>query len=198
MTQRRVALVGVAATLGVGLTACGGSPGMLGSGGHGAAMGDAPATDGVQNPGGSGAAASVRANVSTWLGTIVVDDGGRTLYRFDRDRARPSTSTCADACARAWPPVRWAAAPRVTGVDAGRVGRVRRPDGTWQLTIGGWPMYRYAKDIGPGDVSGQGLGGTWFATTPTGARATGARPPGTDEPGRAPDAPGGGYDTPAT
>ncbi|RKS79783.1 putative lipoprotein with Yx(FWY)xxD motif [Actinomadura pelletieri DSM 43383] len=111
------------------------------------------------------------ANV-TRLGKVVTDGDGRTLYRFDDDTARPPASTCADACAKTWPPVSASdAATRVDGVDQSLVGKVKRPDGKWQVTLAGWPLYRYAKDDGPGDVKGQGVGGTWFAASPTGKKA---------------------------
>lgn len=112
------------------------------------------------------------ANV-TKLGKVVTDGDGRTLYRFDNDTARPPASTCADACAKAWPPV-WAGAAetKVDGVEQSLVGKVRRPDGKWQVTLAGWPLYRYAKDKAPGDVKGQGVGGTWYAASPTGKKAT--------------------------
>ncbi|MFC9976763.1 hypothetical protein ACFVH6_38280 [Spirillospora sp. NPDC127200] len=106
------------------------------------------------------------------LGKVVTDGEGRTLYRFDDDTARPPASTCADACAKAWPPM-WAGEedPQVKGVDGALVGKVRRPDGKWQVTLGGWPLYKYAKDQSPGDVKGQGVGGTWFASAPDGGKA---------------------------
>lgn len=107
------------------------------------------------------------------LGKVVTDGDGMTLYRFDNDTARPPASTCADACAKAWPPV-WATqqATQVEGVQQSLVGKVKRPDGKWQVTLAGWPLYRYAKDKSPGDVKGQGVGGTWYAAAPDGKKAT--------------------------
>ena len=54
------------------------------------------------------------------------------------------------------------------------MGTVARPDEMVQLTLGGWPVYRYAKDRGPADLAGHGVGGTWFAVTPTGDKAAAA------------------------
>jgi predicted lipoprotein with Yx(FWY)xxD motif len=65
-----------------------------------------------------------------------------------------------------------------TGVDKALLGEVTRSDGTKQLTIGGWPMYRYAKDTKAGDTNGQGVGGTWYASAPDGKKATLASLPG--------------------
>ncbi|MFG1997757.1 hypothetical protein ACGFNU_01265 [Spirillospora sp. NPDC048911] len=106
------------------------------------------------------------------IGKVVTDGEGRTLYRFDKDTARPPASTCVEACAQAWPPVMAGQqAVQVKGVDESLVGKVKRADGTWQVTLGGWPLYRYAKDQSPGDVKGQAVQGTWYAAAPTGKKA---------------------------
>ncbi|MGA4838344.1 SCO0930 family lipoprotein [Streptomyces sp. G45] len=112
------------------------------------------------------------------LGEVVTDSAGFTLYRFDKDTAQPPKSNCADACAAAWPVVPAEGAKAAPGVDASLLGEVTRPDGTKQLTIDGWPMYRFAKDTKAGDAKGQGVGGTWFAAAPDGkkARPAGAAP----------------------
>jgi predicted lipoprotein with Yx(FWY)xxD motif len=107
------------------------------------------------------------------LGTVVVNDKGFTVYRFDKDKKEPPTTNCDGDCAQAWPPVMVTdpAAVQVDGIDKALLGTVTRPDGSKQLTIGGWPGYTYAKDTKPGDVNGQGVGGTWFAFTPDGKKA---------------------------
>jgi predicted lipoprotein with Yx(FWY)xxD motif len=107
------------------------------------------------------------------LGTVVTESQGLTLYRFDRDTSRPPAATCVDACAADWPPlvVDPEGALVLDGVDRAAVGMVQRPDGSSQLTIGGWPVYRYAGDTVPGATGGQGMGGTWFAVTPGGGKA---------------------------
>lgn len=57
------------------------------------------------------------------------------------------------------------------GIDAGALGEVERSDGTRQLTIAGWPVYRYAKDTKAGEAKGEGVGGTWHAVAPDGKKA---------------------------
>ncbi|MFJ8429692.1 hypothetical protein ACIQ9P_00165 [Kitasatospora sp. NPDC094019] len=119
-----------------------------------------------------GASATLRTTTDPRLGTIVTDSAGFTLYRFDKDSATPSTATCAGDCAALWPPATAdGAAPTVNGVDAKLVGTVTRADGGKQLTLAGWPLYRYAPDTNPGDTKGQGVQGVWFAVTPAGDRA---------------------------
>ncbi|WP_137991944.1 SCO0930 family lipoprotein [Streptomyces vilmorinianum] len=105
------------------------------------------------------------------LGKVVTDSEGFTLYRFDKDSSSPPRATCEGDCAKAWPVVSADGAKAPAGVDASLLGEVTRADGSKQLTLGGWPMYRYAKDTKPGDLNGQGVGGTWFAAAPDGKKA---------------------------
>ncbi|MEV8287432.1 SCO0930 family lipoprotein [Streptomyces niveus] len=105
------------------------------------------------------------------LGKVITDSEGFTLYRFDNDTAEPPKSTCSGECEKAWPIVAAGDVKAAAGTDASKIGEVTRDDGTKQLTLGGWPMYRYAKDTNPGDANGQGVGGTWFASAPDGKKA---------------------------
>ncbi|MFD8479934.1 hypothetical protein [Kitasatospora sp. NPDC059673] len=107
------------------------------------------------------------------LGTLVTDGQGFTLYRFDQDTNNPSASHCTGDCATLWPPelTTGSGAPALKGIDAKLVSTVTRPDGTHQVTLNGWPLYRYTPDTKPGQTNGQGVGGTWWATTPTGDKA---------------------------
>jgi predicted lipoprotein with Yx(FWY)xxD motif len=57
------------------------------------------------------------------------------------------------------------------GVDQAKLGKVVRPDGDVQATLGGWPLYLFIKDKVPGDVLGEGVKGTWHALSPAGKRA---------------------------
>ncbi|MGW3635716.1 SCO0930 family lipoprotein [Streptomyces sp. NPDC005122] len=115
---------------------------------------------------------------STTLGKVLTDSAGFTLYRFEKDTAEPPKSNCDGDCAKAWPAVPADGATAATGVDKALLGEVTRTDGTKQLTIGGWPMYRYAKDTKAGDTNGQGVGGIWYASAPNGKKATLAALPG--------------------
>ncbi|MET7383942.1 SCO0930 family lipoprotein [Streptomyces sp. NPDC005385] len=115
---------------------------------------------------------------SAKLGKVLTDGAGLTLYRFDKDTAEPPKSSCDGACATAWPPVPADGAEAAAGVDKSLLGEVTRADGTKQLTVAGWPMYRFAKDTKAGDTNGQGVGGTWYASAPNGKKATLADLPG--------------------
>ena len=106
------------------------------------------------------------------LGTIVTDAQGYALYRFDQDKAKPPTATCEGECAAKWPPIIVDPEGKLslTGVDQSLIGMVQRSDGTSQLTLGGWALYRYSGDT-PGTTKGQAIGNTWFAATPEGKKA---------------------------
>lgn len=105
------------------------------------------------------------------LGEVLTDSEGFTLYRFDKDTAEPPASRCEGDCAEIWPAVPARNAEAAAGTDASLIGEVTRGDGTKQLTVAGWPMYRYAQDTGSGEAKGQGVGGTWFAAAPDGKKA---------------------------
>src|SRR4051794_2801657 len=134
----------------------------------------------------SAAPAALSVQTDPALGKIVIDGKGWTVYRFDKDTVKPPTSNCDGDCATTWPPVPASDDVQLKGVSKALVGKVTRKDGTEQLTLGGWPLYRYAKDTAPGDTNGQGVGGTWFAAAPTGGKAGAAAPAVTETPAAEP------------
>ncbi|GAA3776902.1 SCO0930 family lipoprotein [Streptomyces phyllanthi] len=139
----------------------------------------AGAKEAANAPAGAGGLAQLQASspgkLSIWdndkLGKVLTDSAGFTLYRFDKDTAKPPRSSCDGDCAKTWPPVPAGDASAAVGMDASLLGEVTRADGTQQLTIAGWPMYRYVKDTQPRQANGQGVGGTWFAAAPDGTKA---------------------------
>jgi predicted lipoprotein with Yx(FWY)xxD motif len=106
------------------------------------------------------------------MGAVIEDEGGWVLYRFDRDVAKPKSKTnCDGDCAKVWPPALTNdGKPAIKGVDPKLVGTVRRADGSRQLTVAGWPLYRYLGDRKPGTWKGQNVGGTWFVIKPDGTK----------------------------
>jgi len=117
------------------------------------------------------------ATATTFIGTVMTS-GGFTLYRNTKDKAVPPTSSCLGTCTSTWPPIDAEAQPTLDGVDATLIGTAVRPDGTKQLTVGGWPVYRYIKDMLPGTVNGQGVDGVWQAVGADGKPLTsGAKAP---------------------
>ncbi|GAA1270588.1 hypothetical protein [Saccharothrix xinjiangensis] len=117
------------------------------------------------------------------MGDVVQDGDGRTLYRFDKDTAKPAKSNCEGQCAVTWPPLLSnGGEPALRGVDPALVSTVKRADGSEQVTLDGWPLYTYAKDEAPGQWKGQGVGGTWFVVQPNGKRNVECLPPGVTAP----------------
>ena len=104
------------------------------------------------------------------MGKVVTDQNGWVLYRFDADTAKPSKSNCEAKCAKVWPPAFTDGNPKLTGVDASLVGTVTRGDGSMQITLNGWPLYRYIGDKAPGKWTGQNVGGKWFVSAPDGKK----------------------------
>ncbi|MBJ7902981.1 SCO0930 family lipoprotein [Streptomyces sp. NPDC003656] len=194
---RTASLMATAASVLALTTACGQenatAPAAQNVGAAGAAA--SPSTGGYGDPGagngygadGSNASASPTAAAPAGklavakdakLGNVLTDEAGMTLYRFDKDTAKPPASTCEGDCATAWPPVPADDASAGAGVEKSALGEVTRPDGSKQLTIDGWPAYRFAKDKQAGDTKGQGVGKTWFALAPNGKKASLASLPG--------------------
>jgi predicted lipoprotein with Yx(FWY)xxD motif len=81
---------------------------------------------------------------------------------------------CTGSCAQEWPPLTVSAGqtPKLTAGEMGTIGTVKRPDGTTQVTYNGHPLYYYSADTSPGQATGQGIGGVWFAETVTGASSS--------------------------
>jgi predicted lipoprotein with Yx(FWY)xxD motif len=93
--------------------------------------------------------------------TVLTDARGRTLYWFAPDT--PSSSECTGSCAAYWPPVTGnpAAGPGV----AGRLGTIKRPGGTEQVTYNGHPLYTYIGDSARSQANGNKIdlnGGYWY------------------------------------
>ncbi len=99
--------------------------------------------------------------------TVLTNSKGLTLYWFAPDT--PTKSACYGACAAYWPPVPGPqrAGPGVTG----RLGTIRRSDGTLQATYDGHPLYTYIGDNGPGQATGNNInlnGGLWHEVLASG------------------------------
>lgn len=97
----------------------------------------------------------------------LVDGQGMSLYLFLPDGE--GHSTCYEQCADNWPPL--LAQDGITlgeGVAEELLGTTLRDDGTVQVTYGGWPLYYFAGDEGPGNVNGQGAGDVWYAVSADG------------------------------
>jgi predicted lipoprotein with Yx(FWY)xxD motif len=82
-----------------------------------------------------------------------------------------------------WPPVHAGSEdPQVEGVTA-EVGTITGTDGELQVTLEGRPVYLYAGDSAPGDVTGQGVNDVWWVVAPDGAEITETSKPGLGDDG---------------
>jgi predicted lipoprotein with Yx(FWY)xxD motif len=137
---------------------------------------DPTASAAAPQPSESAKAAPVRlttkltAKTIAKMGKVVVDQDGWVLYRFDKDTTNPVKSNCVDKCTKVWPAALTDGNPELNGVDPALVGTVTRDDGTTQITLNKWPLYRYIGDKTPGKWSGQNVGGVWFVSAPDGKK----------------------------
>ncbi len=100
-------------------------------------------------------------------GPYMVGPEGMTLYVFTRDSL--DTSVCTERCLENWPALTVESADALTTDPAipGEFGTItREDDGTTQVTYNGWPLYYWAHDEAPGDMTGEGVGGVWWIVPP--------------------------------
>ena len=126
----------------------------------------------------SAAPAAVLKIDQTSLGSVLTTAQGFTVYWFAKDTA--TNSACSGACAAAWPPV--IGMPQAaSGFNlTGKLGEIKRADGSMQATYDGHPLYLFAGDSKAGQVNGNavnGFGALWYAIkigTSTTASTTGS------------------------
>lgn len=100
----------------------------------------------------------------TAIGDVLADAKGDTLYWYAKDM-KGGPSTCTGSCLAAWPAVTGKPAAAMGVTFAGKLGSVANASGTVQATYNGYPLYRYAEDMAPGQTSGNGAGGVWHVIT---------------------------------
>jgi len=140
--------------------------------GSSAASTSSPAAAPSSSAPASGPAASGTALKTAKVGgaTVLTNAKGFTLYWFAPDTA--TSSKCNGSCATFWPPVKGPASAG-SGVT-GKLGTIKRSDGSTQATYNGHPLYTYVGDHAPGQATGNGLnvnGGVWHEVTASGDAA---------------------------
>ena len=96
--------------------------------------------------------------------TVLTTARGFTVYWFVPDT--PTRLNCDGICAGYWPPV--TGTPAAGAGIPGKLGTIKRSDGTAQLAYNGHPLYTYAGDTAPGQAFGNNLnlnGGLWHEVT---------------------------------
>jgi predicted lipoprotein with Yx(FWY)xxD motif len=104
----------------------------------------------------------LNASLSRDLGSILTASTGMTLYIFTNDT--PGVSNCIAQCLETWPAFTVDAAATLNAVPGigGTISVLQRPDGLSQVMLDNRPLYFFAGDTQPGDVTGQGVGDVWF------------------------------------
>jgi predicted lipoprotein with Yx(FWY)xxD motif len=144
--SRILTLIGLAAAL--GLAACGGSDD------SDTTASGSPADD-----------STVALSSISGAGEVLVDSVGNALYSPDEEAN--GEIRCTASCAAEWIPlaVSGSSQPTSSGDVDGQLDTVKRPDGTEQVTLDGAPLYTFADDGGPGNVTGDGFVDRFDGTT---------------------------------
>jgi predicted lipoprotein with Yx(FWY)xxD motif len=134
------------------------------------ASGPASAAQGTSNARAArGATVQLR---HTGLGTILVNAGGFTLYRFSLDSRNKDACAKVSECLRNWPALRTSGRPTAgRGLKASLLSSIPLPGGGRQVTYAGHPLYLYAAQSERGETSYVGaeqFGGIWDAVSPSG------------------------------
>jgi predicted lipoprotein with Yx(FWY)xxD motif len=179
-----VAVVVLAA---IGLAACGGSDDSNSDTNSGSA-GATPVSNGGE---------TVATKSISGTGNVLVDSSGMALYTNDQDTS--SKVACTGECVTEWVPLAAPAGGQPTSSDSavqGKLGTIKRTDGSSQVTLDGLPLYTFVDDS-PGQVTGNGdmdsFGGTDFLWTVASASGKAAPSSATTTSGSSDDSSGGGY-----
>jgi predicted lipoprotein with Yx(FWY)xxD motif len=158
----------VLTTLVVLLAACGSS-----TTGSGTAQKTTPTTRGYGSGGTTPTASSSGSHIKTATATvkgtsqtILTNNQGMTLYYRTTDM--PPSTVCSGGCASVWPPLVMSGSGVPTSATSlpGKLTVVADANGK-QVEYNGHPLYTYSGDTGPGQTTGEGVGGIWHVCTPS-------------------------------
>jgi len=107
---------------------------------------------------------TVRLAADGTFGSVLTNSEGFTLYFFAPDSK--GDANCLDGCAAVWPAFNTSELTLDAGLETTDFGSITRTDGQEQTTYKGWPLYTFSNDATPGDINGDGAGGTWFVAKP--------------------------------
>ena len=182
--RRSILVLASVAVLAIALAACGSS--------NSSTTSTSAATTGAA----SGATVSVKS--VSGVGSVLVDSHGNTLYTNNRDSG--SKVACTGQCTSIWPPLAAPSSGQPTSSDSSvqaKLGTVKLPDGSMQVTYNGKPLYTFVQDS-PGQATGNGVtdsfGGTSFTWTAAsgGGGGTGTTSGGAASPSTSGGSSGGG------
>lgn len=101
-------------------------------------------------------AAAPNTYPAVFIEGVLVGPEGMTLYTYGRDT--PAASTCYGVCERLWP----AHTGRLDDETDEDFTLVERLDGGLQWAYRGEPLYYWARDTRPGDITGDNVNEVWF------------------------------------
>jgi predicted lipoprotein with Yx(FWY)xxD motif len=88
------------------------------------------------------------------IGDVLVSSGGMALYSSDVEA--DGKIACTSGCTSFWKPLTADGAMPMGAQGVGKLGTVKRPDGSMQVTAAGKPLYTFVQDS-PGKVTGNGF-----------------------------------------
>jgi predicted lipoprotein with Yx(FWY)xxD motif len=88
------------------------------------------------------------------VGDVLVDSAGKALYSSNVEAG--GKVMCTGACTSFWKPLEPSGTTPTASGNAGKLGVIKRPDGTMQVTSNGLPLYTFAQD-NSGDAKGDGF-----------------------------------------
>jgi predicted lipoprotein with Yx(FWY)xxD motif len=113
-------------------------------------------------------ASTLKVGFKPEIGPFLTDAKGMTVYVYEKDTTA-GQSTCTGQCATSWPPVPADTEMNLPAGIPGKLGAIKRDDGTMQLTYNDIPLYYFAGDKAAGDTNGQEKGDVWYIV-PVGAK----------------------------
>lgn len=168
--MKRLIAPGMALGAALAISACGGGGGGGGSTGANAA-----------SPSGAGSGgAPIAVRQLSGVGRVLVDGSGKPIYTPNLEAS--GKIVCASGCTAFWVPVAATGGKPSSSAATGKLGVIKRPDGTRQLTSGGKPLYTFSEDS-PGKSTGDGFTDqfsghrfTWHVVHAGGTTTKGASP----------------------
>lgn len=118
-----------------------------------------PTDSSISNKNTSGSDSAIPGPLVTMSkqGGYEMASSGMSLYVFDKDSK--DVSNCTGQCLVNWPPYLVTDALPATMPE--HLGTFTRSDGSKQFTWNGLPLYFFKGDKNVGDITGDGVGGTW-------------------------------------
>ncbi len=105
---------------------------------------------------------TVKISNNNEVGDYLSDAAGKTLYVSALDTPYVNGSACGDDCAKVWPPFFMGKVEPGEGLAQRLFSSFKRADGKMQTMFRGYPLYYYANDKAPLDITGDAKDRSWF------------------------------------